>query len=188
MSLDPDQPYIESTLQGDTKAYTVLVDRYKYMVYTLAFRLLKNREDAEEVAQDTFVKMYKRLPQFKGDAKFSTWLYKIAYHGSLDVLKKQKRNLETASIDNYKEPYPKDEAYQMESLDQQERQQLIKQAIDKLNGEDSLVITLFYFDERSLEEISKIMDLSVNTIKVRLFRGRKKLSEILKGKLEPEKI
>ncbi len=185
MSLDSDQPYIEKTLRGDTQAFSVLVDRYKHMVFTLALRIVKNNEDAEEVAQDTFVKMYKQLPQFKGDAKFSTWLYKIAYYGSLDVLKKQKRNRETSSIESFKEAYSREEG---EALELQDRQKLVKEAIQKLHGEDALVITLFYFEECSLEEISKIMNLSVNTLKVRLFRSRKKLSEILKGTLETEKI
>lgn len=187
MSLDPDQPYIEKALNGDTHAFSVLVDRYKYMVYTLVFRILKNKEDAEEVAQDTFVKMFSQLSQFKGDAKFSTWLYKIAYYGSLDRLKKQKRNLETASIDHYKETYSRGAVNETGQWEVIEQQQLIKNALAKLNEEDSAIITLFYFEELSLEEIGKIMDLSANTVKVRLFRSRKKLSEILRGTMEHEK-
>ena len=188
MSLDPDQPYIKKTLDGDTKAFSVLVDRYKYMVYTLALRILKNKEDAEEVAQDTFVKMFNQLSHFKGDAKFSTWLYKIAYYGSLDRLKKQKKNLETTSIDYFKESYPREAVDETATWEVNEQQQLIKKALEKLNEEDSFVITLFYFEELSLEEIAKIMDLSANTVKVRLFRSRKRLYEILKGNMESEKI
>ncbi len=187
MSLDPDQPYIAQTLNGDTHAFSVLVDRYKYMVYTLAFRILKNKEDAEEVAQDTFVKLYKRLPQFKGDSKFSTWLYKIAYYGSLDVLKKRKKNLETTSIDNFTGRDLRDEINEAAPWEANEQQVLIKRAIQQLNGEDGVVITLFYFEELSLEEIAKIMNLSANTVKVRLFRSRKRISEILSGFLETEK-
>ncbi len=188
MSLDPDQPYIKKTLDGDTKAFSVLVDRYKYMVYTLALRILKNKEDAEELAQDTFVKMFNQLSHFKGDAKFSTWLYKIAYYGSLDRLKKQKKNLETTSIGYFKESYPREAVDETATWEVNEQQQLIKKALEKLNEEDSFVITLFYFEELSLEEIAKIMDLSANTVKVRLFRSRKRLYEILKGNMESEKI
>ena len=70
---------------------TVLVDRYKDFIYTLALRMLKNREEAEEVSQDTFIKMYKSLSKFKGDSKFSTWLYKVAYNNCLDRIKKNKK-------------------------------------------------------------------------------------------------
>ena len=81
------------------KAFGVLIDRYKQMVFTLACRMLRNKEDAEEIAQDTFLKAYKALNTFKGDAKFSTWLYKIAYYHCLDQLKKNKRHIASVSLD-----------------------------------------------------------------------------------------
>ena len=73
-----DENYIEKILHGDSNAFAFLIDKYKDMVFTLAIKMVKNREVAEEVAQDAFLKAYKYLPKFKGDAKFSTWLYKIA--------------------------------------------------------------------------------------------------------------
>ena len=82
MSQNADQHYIEAVINGDTRAFSVLVDRYKYMVFTLAVKILKSQEEAEEVSQDVFVKAYTALSTFKGDAKFSTWLYKIAYYQS----------------------------------------------------------------------------------------------------------
>lgn len=170
---------------GDTKAFAALVDRYKHMVFTLALRITNNREDAEEVAQDTFVKVYMRLPQFKGESKFSTWIYKIAYHGSLDVLKKQKRRKETGSIEECKLQYLGDGGQESNRLEVMERQQVVQKAIQQLPAEDSLMLTLFYYEELSLEEISKIMELSANTLKVRLFRVRKKLEGILNNLVEP---
>lgn len=187
MSLDPDQPYIEKTLKGDAKAFSVLVDRYKHMVFTLVLRITNNREDAEEVAQDTFVRAYMRLPQFKGDSKFSTWIYKIAYHGGLDVLKKQKRRKETVSIEDCKLQYLGDGGQEANQLEVLERQRTVRNAIQQLPTEDSLIITLFYYEEQSLEEISKIMELSANTLKVRLFRVRKKLEVILNNLTESQK-
>ena len=77
-----DEYYIDLIINGDTNAFEVLVDRYKDMVFTLTLRILKNREEAEEAAQDTFMKTYKSLSRFKGDSKFSTWIYKIAYNTS----------------------------------------------------------------------------------------------------------
>jgi RNA polymerase sigma-70 factor (ECF subfamily) len=87
MSNKPDEYYIQQTLNGNVNDYAFLVEKYKHMVFTLTIRIVKSREEAEEVSQDVFVKAYKNLKNFKGDSKFSTWLYKIAYYASLDVLK-----------------------------------------------------------------------------------------------------
>ena len=91
MSAISDQHYIDKILQGETNSFAVLVDRYKDMIFTLALKMVKNREEAEEVAQDTFIKIYNSLNKFKGDSKFSTWIYKIAYNTCLDRLKKNKK-------------------------------------------------------------------------------------------------
>jgi RNA polymerase sigma-70 factor (ECF subfamily) len=83
-----DKVYINKILNGNTNAFTVLVYRYKDLVFTLALRMVKNREEAEEVSQDTFIKVYNSLNRFKGDSKFSTWIYRVAYNTCLDRLKK----------------------------------------------------------------------------------------------------
>jgi RNA polymerase sigma-70 factor (ECF subfamily) len=98
MSTKPDEYYIQQTLNGNVNAYTFLVEKYKYMVFTLAIRIVKNREQAEEVAQDVFVKAFKNLKNFKGDSKFSTWIYKIAYYASLDDLKRSKRQIRSGIL------------------------------------------------------------------------------------------
>ncbi|MDH3698239.1 MAG: sigma-70 family RNA polymerase sigma factor, partial [Flavobacteriaceae bacterium] len=83
MNQQPDSYFINQVLQGDYQAYGELVERYKYMVYTLAMKLVKNKEDAEEVAQDAFLKAFRGLNSYKGTAQFSTWIYKITYHAGL---------------------------------------------------------------------------------------------------------
>jgi RNA polymerase sigma-70 factor (ECF subfamily) len=158
------------------------------MVYTLAYKIVKNREDAEEVAQDTFVKAYNALNDFKGDSKFSTWLYKIAYYRSLDYLKKNKRRVETTKIDISEEYNIASLDDALDALEAKDRTEIIKHAIQKLPGEDSVLITLYYFETLSMNEISKVMGISSNTIKVRLFRGRKRLAKILENNLEKEII
>ncbi|MDD7914620.1 RNA polymerase sigma factor [Polaribacter ponticola] len=90
MTTTKDQLYINKVINGDTNAFAYLVDTYKNMVFSLAFKMTKNREEAEEISQDTFVKAFKNLHKFKGDSKFSTWLYRIAYHACLDAIKKIK--------------------------------------------------------------------------------------------------
>jgi RNA polymerase sigma-70 factor, ECF subfamily len=183
-----DQVYINKILNGDTNAFAVLVDRYKDLVFTLALRMVKNREEAEEVAQDTFIKTYNALSKFKGESKFSTWIYKVAYNTCLDRLKKNKRQPYTVAIDEYTEHQIKTLDNALDNIEEQEKKQTIKNCLELLPSEDSFILTLYYFEELSLDEISKITGLKPNNVKVKLFRSRKKLATILKQQLEPEII
>ena len=188
MSQKPDEYLIKKVIRGESNAYAELVDRYKHMVYTLAIKIVKNHEDAEEVAQDTFIKAYSSLKYFKGDSKFSTWLYKIAYYGSLDYLKKNKRRVETTKFDISEEYNIASMDDALEGMEAKERTEMIKHAIQELPGEDAVLITLYYFEMQSMKEISQVMGLAPNTVKVRLFRGRKRLAQILENTLEQEII
>ena len=95
-----DEHYIEKTLKGDANAFAYLIDRYKDMVFTLAIKMVKSREEAEEVSQDSFIKAFRSLDKFKGDSKFSTWLYKIVYNNCMDLVKKKARRYDTGTIDD----------------------------------------------------------------------------------------
>lgn len=183
-----DQILINQIVEGDTNSFTILVDRYKDLVFTLALRMLKNREEAEEVAQDTFVKTYKSLDRFKGDSKFSTWIYRVAYNSCLDRIKKNKKHLNNVEINEYTEHQIVTIDNALDKMEMIERKEAIQKCIDKLSGDDSFLLTLYYFDDLSLDEISKIVGISANNIKVKLFRCRKKLASILKSQLEPEII
>lgn len=181
-----DQHYITKVLEGDTNAYAVLVDRYKDLVFTLALTMTKNREEAEEVAQDVFVKVYKNLAKFKGDSKFSTWVYRVSYNTCLDRIKKLKRTRNTVTIDAFTE-------HQIQTIDDtlfameiKERNEAILRCLNQLPVADSFILTLYYYEEQSLDEIAKAMRLKANHVKVKLFRSRKKLAAILRAQLEPE--
>ncbi len=188
MSQNLDQQQITLALKGDARAFSVLIDRYKHMVFTMALQIVKSREDAEEVAQDTFLKAFKALKTYKGDAKFSTWLYKIAYYRSLDYLKKNKRSIKTTMIDISEEYNIASLDSAMDGLEAEDRKVAVKRAIQKLPEDDGVLIQLHYFEELSLNEISEVMNISANTLKVRIFRARKRLAELLKSTLEPEII
>ena len=183
-----DQEIINRTLKGDTNAFSVLVDSYKDLIFTLTMRMLKNREEAEEVAQDTFIKAYKSLDKFKGDSKFSTWLYKVAYNSSLDRIKKNKRYLNDVAIDEYTAHEVKTIDNAFDTLVQKERHEAIQRCIDRLPSEDNFILTLYYFEELTLEEISEITGVNANNLKVKLFRARKKLATILKKEIDNETI
>ena len=183
-----DQHYINLIIDGDTNAFAVLVSRYKDLVYTLALRMLKNREEAEEVAQDTFIKAYKSLNRFKGDSKFSTWIYKITYNTSLDRLKKNRKHFNDVAIDEFTEHKVKTIDNALDNLESKEQTKAIQDCIALLPSEDGFLLTLYYFQEQTLDEMSKAVGLTSNNVKVKLFRARKKLGTILKNRLEPEII
>jgi RNA polymerase sigma-70 factor (ECF subfamily) len=188
MSRITDQQSIDGVLSGDTRAYKALIERYKHMVFTLALKMVGNREDAEEVAQDVFMKAYTALPTYKREAKFSTWLYKIAYYRSLDYIKMNKRRPQSATIDISEEYNIAALDGTLDQIEASERKQMIKDALAVLAPDDSVIITLYYFEELSLKEIAKIMDLTPNHAKVRLFRSRSRMAEILINKVAPEMI
>lgn len=183
-----DQILINQILAGDANAFTQLVNRYKDLVFTLALRMLKNREEAEEVSQDTFIKTYKSLDKFKGDSKFSTWIYKVAYNSCLDRIKKNKKYLNDVEINEFTEHQVKTVDNAFDALVEEERNQLIQDCLHLLPSEDSFLLTLYYFEEQSLEDIATIVGLTANNVKVKIFRSRKKLASILKDRLEPEII
>ena len=188
MTSQPDEYYIKQTLDGNANAYAHLVERYKVMVYTLSVRILKNKESAEEVAQDVFVKVYKNLAKFKGESKFSTWVYKIAYFGSLDELKRNNRQVNTEHIDEMNEGNFGLVQDGLEYLVEKERKETINKALMTLNEDERTILTLYYFEDMSVKEISKVVNLSADNIKIKLFRSRKKLYSVLSNVIEPRTI
>jgi len=188
MTTDQEASIINQIIGGDTQAFSVLVDVYKDLVFTLAIRMLKNREEAEEVSQDTFIKIYKALPKFKGESKLSTWIYKVAYNTCLDQIKKNNRRYDEVAIDSFSENQIKTLDNALDALEEKEQQKTIQECLQQLASKDSFLLTLFYFEELSLEEISKVVNMEANTVKVNIHRARKRLGNILKQKLEPETI
>ena len=179
MSTGPsDSEIISLVLKGDHNAYALLVERYKSYVFTLTLRFTKNREDAEEVSQDIFVKAYRSLADFKGTAKFSTWLYTIVNTTCITFLRKKR--LDIRSLDDEKTfevADSQDSGFRANQVEQKSRLNMVNRAIAMLSPDDAEIITLFYKSEQSLEEISRILGVEVNTAKVRLHRARTRLKE-----------
>ena len=173
-----DTEIISQVLNGDHQAYAVLVNRYQNYVFTLSLRFTKNREDAEEVAQDIFIKAYRALADFKGNSKFSTWLYTIVNNTCITFLRKKR--LETYSLDNekvFEVADSQDSGLKANMIEQKSRAAMVNKAIALLGPDDAEIITLFYKAEQSLEEIAQILRLETNTAKVRLHRARTRLKE-----------
>lgn len=178
---------INQTLNGDQAAYTQLIKRHQRFVFTLAMRFVKTREDAEEVAQDTFVKAYRSLASFQQQSKFTTWLYSVVYTTSMTFLRKKK--LDTSSIDD-EETYIQLEnsngSFDNNLAENKSRSYYVNQAISGLLPDDAAIITLFYKGEQSLEEIGTALGMEPNTVKVKLFRARQRLKEKLQHLLKHE--
>ncbi|HNA97124.1 MAG TPA: sigma-70 family RNA polymerase sigma factor [Chitinophagaceae bacterium] len=182
-----DTEIINQVLGGNQQAYALLVNRYQEYVFTLVLRIVKNREDAEEVSQDVFIKAYKNLNSFRGDSKFSTWLYTIVNNTGISFLRKRK--LEIYSLDNeavFERADNIDSGVRANVIEQKSKQAMVNEAIAQLSREDALAITLFYKAEQSLEEMAKAMGIETNAAKVRLHRARTRLKSKMENHFSQE--
>jgi len=185
--LQTDLALIKEILNGNTRLYAELVKRHQRFVFTLAIRFAKNREDAEEIAQDCFVKAYRALGTFKHESKFSTWLYTITYTTAMTFLRR-KRPL-TQSIDEQEsslqlQNHTSD--FHADLIEKTSAHVYLNQAIDLLLPDDAVIITLFYKGEQSLEEIGQVLNKDSSTIKVKLHRARLRLKEKIQYLLKDE--
>ena len=179
MQTKEDSYYITSILAGNISDFSILVNKYKDMVYTLAYRIVGNREDAEELAQDVFVKVYRSLKNFRGKSKFSTWLYSITYNASIS--KVRKKQIESVSLNNHDNTRYDivDDKYEKYYNFDKVPVELLKQALDDLNPVDKSILTLYYQDDKPVKEISKVTGLTDSNVKVRLHRSRQRLFQKL---------
>lgn len=185
--MNEDIHLIQAVLQGNQSAFRTLVERYQSYVFTIAFKVLKNREQAQEVAQDVFIKVYRMLGSFQQKSKFSTWLYTIAYRAALDEVRKKKQYTESIEADDQYLQIG-DNASRSPSFNtiQEDLNKQLEQAIQQLKPIDATVITLYYLNEKNVQEISAITGLSRTNIKTKLHRLREQLREQLQEQLKTE--
>jgi len=173
---------IERILAGETSAYRALVQRHKDFAFTVAYRILNHREEAEEAAQDAFLQAFGALKEFNQTAKFTTWFYRIVFNAALGAKRRQKPTERITEINAL--AYAVTDTQQ--NLHKKERIKNIQQAMKQLSADDVTMITLFYLREQSLEEIAEITGISTETIKVKLYRARKRLADTLRKQLGEE--
>lgn len=173
----PDDQLIETIKSGDSSAFAELVDKYKHLAFNVANRILWNRDEAEEAAQDAFVKVYRNLTKFDGRSKFSTWFYRIVTNEALGRARKKKHHQVDLS-----------EAIGIGEVDKDKAENvlLVRQSLADLSEKDSELLTLFYLNELSLDEISELVGTPSNTIKVSIHRARKKLATKMLEKIGDE--
>ena len=183
MEKQDDIYYIEKVLQGDVNYFSYIVEKYQNIVFSIALKILKNREDAEELAQECFIKIYNSLHTFKGKSKFSTWLYRITFNASVSEARKKRNRFASIS-----EVQVKDEAEEVDfdGVPEEKREKYIKTALERLSEDEYTLILLYYYEDQSVKEISKITGLTDSNIKIKLHRARKRLYTILNEILKDE--
>lgn len=183
ITIQEENRLIDRILAGEERCYAELVDQYKSYAYTIALKIVNEKAEAEEVAQDAFIKAFNYLKNFNRQARFSTWLYRIVFNTAISY--KRKNRIITEGIDNRQLENPERADAGAERDD---KQVFVARALKKLNEADQLAIQLFYIKEFSLEEVADMMGQNVNTVKVRIHRARQRLADELKGILKTEAL
>jgi len=181
-----EQQFIREILEGNPSGFSYFVTTYKHMAYTIAYRILRNREDAEEIVQDSFIKAFNALRTFRKESKFSTWFFRIVVNTALthrrNVLHEEQNSKEyedtSEQIDSLENAH--------KNLARTDREKYIRLALDHLGPEDGLLLTLFYLNENTLEEINEITGTKVPNLKMKLLRARKKMFSVLHALLQSE--
>ncbi len=182
ISLQEENALIDQVLGGKQEAYARLVDQYKSYAFTIALKILNNRPDAEEAAQDGFIKAFHYLKSFNRKARFSTWLYRIIFNTAISYKRKNRHPME--SLEHHDRGGDTDES----ALESADKSAFIAKAMEQLNEADRMAIQLYYIREFSLEEVAEMMGQRMNTLKVRVHRARQRLADELTRILKEEAL
>ncbi len=176
---------IERLKKGDDSAFKIIVNTWQNMVYNTSLGIVQNAEDAEDVAQEVFVQVYESIGQFKGDSKFSTWLYRIAITKSLDHIRKKKRKKRFAFLQSIFGNNEEEVKHQPDfhhpgiSLENKEKAAILFRAIDKLPDNQKTAFTLHKLEGLSYQEVSEILESTVSSVESLMHRAKANLKKIL---------
>jgi len=181
---EQEKMWVEQALTGDHAAFSQLVAAYQRPVYNLTYRMLSNPQEAEDAAQETFLRAYSRLSQYKPQHKFSTWILSIANHHCIDRLRKRRATLVSIDDNPVLQNLEGNDILPEYSALSQERSAEVQRLLEQLEPEYRTPLILRYWEEYTYEEIAQTMDLTISAVKSRLFRARKKMAKIYQEKLE----
>jgi RNA polymerase sigma-70 factor (ECF subfamily) len=179
-----EEQYIQRIKDGDVRAFSWLVSHYQGKVLTIIWKITGCREEAEDIAQEVFIKVFKAIGKFKGDAAFATWLYSIAYNTTMSELRKRKFAFIPLDDAPLVENAPDDDA--LESGDTEQRLACLDEALKQLSPDDAFLVSLYYMENQPIEAIAHISNLSVANVKVRLHRIRKRLAAEINRRMNNE--
>jgi RNA polymerase sigma-70 factor (ECF subfamily) len=173
---------IHKVLKGDMSAFGYFVDTYQDMAITIAYRICGNKQDAEDIVQNAFVKAFHNLHTFRSDSKFSTWFYRIVYNTAITETRTSTFNTEFV---DYKvaETSSYSDMDTMSQIEENERNRLISQAMDQMPKDESVMLTLYYLEDNPVKEIALITNLTESNVKVKLHRARKRFADIIGNQL-----
>lgn len=190
---EPSADIIYRAQTGDPEALTQLIISQQHYVYSIAMSVLKNPEDAADLAQEAFVRLFRALPQYNGESRFTTWLYRLVVNLGRDELRRRGRQVpvvmpaatddaqdELASVaddDRWADPAL--------ALDSRELRDDVRRALEQLDEHYRLVLTLYYFDDMKYNDISEVLDIPLNTVKSHIRRGKERLAALLQEQEQP---
>jgi len=181
-----DKEIIEKILQGQEDLFSLIIDKYKNKVFSIIYSFCGQTSDSEDIAQNVFLKIFKALSKFKFESEFSTWMYRIVINESITISKKKKNNIVPLDINDSDDEeksslikFLKSKDNTEKQLIQQETQKIVQNALNQLKDNYKMVLTLRDIEDFSYEDIAKMMDISVENVKVWIFRARNRLKEIL---------
>lgn len=187
MDYKGDKEYIGQVLEGNINAFSFIVDRHKDRAFNLAYRICGNHEDAEEIAQDAFLKAFRSLGTFRLKSAFSTWLYRIVYNTAISHIRLKRNN--TVSIEDFPvDAYDFTQFGTDEEVEKEYRKELLAFAMNKIDEEERGLISLFYFDELNIDEIASVTGLTKSNVKVKLFRARQRITEEIERRVRRKLI
>ncbi len=175
---------IQQVRSGNTGAFAVIVNRYKDTVFNIVYKIIGDRQHAEEVTQDVFIKVFQSLNKFREESKFSTWLYSVTYNTTISATRKMK-NKPLSFKDNQADFGDDELLYELDEVSKEEKLQCLERVLKQLPVEDTLLITLYYMEDQPIVGVAEITGLSQSNVKIRLHRIRKYMNfEINKLLLE----
>jgi RNA polymerase sigma-70 factor (ECF subfamily) len=189
---EPSQQLIHNAQKGDPDALNELIYSQQHYVYSIAMSVLKNPEDAADLTQEAFIRLFRALPQYNGDSRFTTWLYRLVVNLGRDELRRRGRQVPIITTDDDQETDPlamvADESRWNNPegvLDSQEMRGRVREALDQLEEHYRLVLTLYYFEDMKYTDIAEILDIPLNTVKSYIRRGKERLSAIMVAQEQP---
>lgn len=185
MELAQEKEYILRLQKGDERALEVLIKHYQNKVYSLVFNMVKNEDDAVELTQDVFIKIYQKSESFQFNAKFSTWLFSVAYNTTISFLRKKQVKWEEINEDRVVYHSGTTELAS-DHIKSEERSKHIKEALEKMGEQQQVLVQLFYLEELSMKEIEEVTGIKINSIKIGLMRARQNLLKHLSASLKEE--
>ena len=188
MEKKTDEYYIREILKGDSGSFSQLVEKYSHLAFSLSMKILNQREDAEEAAQDAFIKAYNSLSSFQSSSTFKTWFFRIVYNTSISKLRTRK-NIEV-KFEDVKISDTEIQATEnaIGQLNTEDRRKYLQLGLERLEPEEQALLKMYYYDDFSMDEMSVIIGLTVTNVKVKIHRSRKKLLLELKAILKDEII